>query len=169
MKNYAERLTSELLHTPRAHWPPIIRKRVFEAQGRSFCSYCGKVTDFSGMTTEQVNASLLEHILTCEKRPELKMLKVCVAAADAVEAFGVATSFAVGSTTAFGCAMAKLKIELDRLKTTGTGLESLEKATNERRCGRCGRCSRHTLRPRPRRLRRSRPAVGGPWRVHAGS
>ena len=85
--HYSERLVKELLHTPRRKWQRLIEQRVVEACSTVTCSYCGHVTDCSGMSVDARNEALLEHIVQCEKRPEMKMLKICLAAAEAAEEF----------------------------------------------------------------------------------
>lgn len=85
--HYSERLVKELLHTPRRKWRTLIEQRVIEACSIVTCSYCGHVTDCAGMSVDARNAALLKHIVQCEKRPEMKMLKICFAAAEAVEKF----------------------------------------------------------------------------------
>lgn len=85
MKNYAESLSKELLHTPRREWPKVIATRVFEAQGRSYCSYCGEVSEMGGLTHDERAGVMVAHIMTCPKRPEMKLLGVAVAAAEYVE------------------------------------------------------------------------------------
>lgn len=111
MINYADQLSKDLLHTPRRDWPRVIRERVNRTQLSIFCSYCGHVTDARGMTDDERGRALLEHMLGCDKRPELKMLNICVAAAEAVEKFE-----ADGMGEDFGKAMARVKVAVDALK-----------------------------------------------------
>lgn len=86
-QKWAEALARELLHTPKRERANLIIRRVAEQHQRCFCSYCGHETDLSGMTVEQKNEALLDHVVQCPKRPELKFLNACIAAAELVEAY----------------------------------------------------------------------------------
>lgn len=68
----------------RANVPPSVMEKEFppdwvlaamdEAWGRISCVYCGTVTDGKGLTPEQLGEAINSHILSCEKRPERKIL-----------------------------------------------------------------------------------------------
>ena len=68
--------------------------------------------DYSGLSDAERSERLLAHILKCPKRPELKFLNICIAAAEAMEKFNAA----IPDMTEFGKAMAVLKVRLDELK-----------------------------------------------------
>ena len=44
------------------------------------CSYCGHRTEKSGRTLDELNQAIHEHILTCDKRPELAVLDRAIGA-----------------------------------------------------------------------------------------
>lgn len=116
MKTFAEKLAKELLHTPRREWVRLIGKRAFEAVGSVVCSYCGHKTEAAGRSKEEMDLALLEHILVCEKRPELKMLDICLKAAEAVDAFPSDWNASDEKLDAYVDRMAELAVVLDKLK-----------------------------------------------------
>jgi hypothetical protein len=80
-------ILSEHKLADRARYFPIDSNRLPRGTGMSYCSYCGEVKSLSGKSADERSAMMLGHILTCPKRPEMKMLGVALAAAEAVEAF----------------------------------------------------------------------------------
>jgi hypothetical protein len=100
----------------RADW---LGRRMRELQAITYCSYCGQQEHNTGLTDEQRQAAMLEHILTCEKRPELKLINVALAAEEAAEAFecndGVDEVEYLLSRSVVP-AMERLRVELDKLK-----------------------------------------------------
>ena len=83
---------------------------VMAYMNRIVCSYCGHETHVSGMSADERNAALLEHIIVCEKRPELKFVDICLAAESVRE------EFLSGEMESLGKAMAHLGAALDKLK-----------------------------------------------------
>ena len=91
----------------RAAW---LGRRMLEALATSYCSYCGKAEHMRGLTDEQRSAAMLEHVLTCPKRPELKLVNVALAAEY------VRDAFLNDSPSEVGRALDMLSAELDKLK-----------------------------------------------------
>jgi hypothetical protein len=85
-------------------------ERILGYMDRIVCSYCGHETPLDGLSSEQRNTAVLDHIIVCEKRPELKFVDVGLAAEGARE------SFLSGDMEAHGKAMAELGAALDKLK-----------------------------------------------------
>lgn len=65
----------DLIAEVREQWERLAKQQT------AFCSYCGQQTNREGVSVEDFNALLLEHITTCEKRPEVQMGNVICALA----------------------------------------------------------------------------------------
>lgn len=85
-------------------------ERILAYVNRGYCLYCGHQTPLDGLTDEQQNSAVLEHIIVCEKRPEMTFVKIGIAA-ELVRA-----AFLTGDMGALGEAMAHLGAALDKLK-----------------------------------------------------
>jgi hypothetical protein len=111
MKDWAAQLSTDLLHTPKQDRVHLIRTATWRAIGRAFCSYCGELSDYSGLSDAERSERLLAHILKCPKRPELKFLNICIAAAEAIERWEAMDD--EPEAAEFGKSMAILKTRLD--------------------------------------------------------
>ena len=107
---WTQALAREIQHTRRVDIPRLIAVRARSAMGRCFCSYCGHETILAGLDEHQRGAVLLSHILECPVRPEMRLVKIALAAEAAHEAF------IHGSADDWGQAMANLREELDTPK-----------------------------------------------------
>jgi hypothetical protein len=89
-------------------------ERILAYVNRIYCSYCGHETMLDGLTGEQRNSAILEHIIVCEKRPELKFVNIGLAAEKVHEVF---YRRAPGYFTEAECkALDGLRAALDKLK-----------------------------------------------------
>lgn len=62
----------------REHFEPLLA--VADKQARStLCSYCGLITEVETMDIELKRKAAIEHILVCEKRPEIQFIDLLVA------------------------------------------------------------------------------------------
>jgi len=78
------------------------------------CSYCGDIANYDGLTDAERNSKLLDHIVTCPKRPEMKLVKVALAAEDVLDAWAIWSGHDYDDVV--DGPMDRLRAELDKLK-----------------------------------------------------
>lgn len=70
------------LSTPPSEWLEQKKQEWLEAAQHSICSYCGARTERNSDAWEDFQSRIKDHMISCDKRPELQLLSVLVWADD---------------------------------------------------------------------------------------